>query len=292
MTTRPFGYCIFTFEGGDWSTDDFEGLERGFELAAELGYSYVEGTSYVKPGLLGRDDRRTDLQFLDRIGTIAELSARHRMPLSSIFAAADFGTPSERTLEFHHLQVLARIASTLGITRLPVTVGMGRDSDGQRWSRELGRILTEAGRRTSDVGVTLLVHPHIETPLETRADIDSFFDHADTDVIGMCMDTGHILAGGADPVAFARDYSSVIGYVHAKDVSKDAADAAVAAGDSRGRYLAFRDAGEGDVDFVGVFGALALADYTGPILAENDLSPDPEAAMRRAHRYLARVLGD
>jgi sugar phosphate isomerase/epimerase len=290
MTTRPFGYCIFTFEGGDWSTDDFEGLERGFALAARLGYSYVEGTSYVKPGLLGADDPRTDLQFLNRMGAIAELSGRHGMPLSSIFAAADLWNESERMTEFRHLEVLARIASTLGIGYLPVTIGMRRGSDGQRWSRALGPIVSEAGRRTSEVGVKLLVHPHIETPLETRADIDSFFENADTSVIGMCMDTGHILAGRMDPVAFARDYSSVIDYVHAKDVDKAAADAALSAGDSRARYLAFRDAGEGDVDFPGVFRTLSASGFDGPVLAENDLSPDPEAAMRRAHGYLAGAL--
>lgn len=287
--TRPFGYCIFTFEGGDWSVDDFDGLERGFRLARELGYSYVEGTSYVKPGLLN-DDPRTDLQFLNRIGTISDLSAKYEMPLSSIFAAADLWDESERIVEFHHFEVMARIVSTLGIKSIPVTVGMHRGSDDQRWSRRLGTLFTEAGLRTSALGVKLLVHPHIETPLESRDDIDAFFETADTSVIGMCMDTGHILAGGSDPVAFARDYSSVIEYVHAKDVDKAAADAAVAAHDRQARYLAFRDAGEGDIDFAGVFEELSSAGFGGPILAENDLSPDPEAAMRRAHSFLAGVL--
>ncbi|GAB3397243.1 hypothetical protein GCM10027568_32780 [Humibacter soli] len=202
--TRRFGYCIFTFEGGDWSVDDFDGLERGFRLARELGYSYVEGTSYVKPGLLN-DDPRTDLQFLNRIGTISDLSAKYDLPLSSIFAAADLWDESERIVEFHHFEVMARIVSTLGITSIPVTVGMHRGSDDQRWSRKLGTLFTEAGLRTSALGVKLLVHPHIETPLESRDDIDAFFETADTSVIGMCMDTGHILAGGSDPVAFARD---------------------------------------------------------------------------------------
>lgn len=286
---RPFGYCIFTFEGGDWSTDDFDGLDRGFALAAELGYSYVEVPSYVKPGLLGGDPR-TDLQLLDRLGAVVDMSRAHGVPLSSVFAAADFFEPAERGVELHALEGIARYSATLGIERLPVTVGMQRSSDGGRWARELGGLLTEAGRRTLDVGVRLAVHPHIECPLESRDDIDAFFDAADPAIVGMCLDTGHALAGGADPVELARDYADVICYVHAKDVDSAAAAEAAAVRDSRGRYLAFRDAGDGDVDFEGVFAALDAGGFDGPVLAENDLAADPAAAMRRSYEYLAALL--
>ena len=217
-----FGYCIFTFEGGDWSTDDFAGLERGFALAAELGYSYVEIPSYVQPAGPGVQPR-SDLQLLDRLGTVIDLSAQYDVPLSAIFAAADLSDPFTRDTEYHHLGVLARIAASLGIRHLPVTVGMNRGSEQTRWSAELGRLLTEAGKRTQQVGVQLAVHPHIECPIETRAEIDAFFDTADTTYVGMCLDAGHVLAGGSDPVALARDYASVISYVHAKDVDRAAA---------------------------------------------------------------------
>jgi inosose dehydratase len=126
--------------------------------------------------------------------------------------------------------------------------------------------------------------------LESRSEIDAFFDNADPEYVGFALDTGHVMAGGSDPVAIARDYASVISYVHAKDLSQDATAKALADGDSRGRYLAFRDPGEGDVDFGGIFAALAAAGFTGPILAENDLSPDPEDAMRRADKYLRSAL--
>lgn len=284
-----FGYCIFTFEGGDWSSDDFAGLDRGFALAAELGYSYVEIPSYVQPagpGVTGR----SDLQLLDRLGTVIDLSERHGVGLSAIFAAADLSDPATRELEYHHLAVLARVASTLGIRHLPVTVGMNRGSDQTRWSAELGTLLTEAGKRTQHVGVQLAVHPHIECPIESRAEIDAFFDTADPAVVGMCFDAGHVLAGGSDPVALARDYASVISYVHAKDVDRAAAERAATSSDRSTRYGVFRDPGDGDVDFPAVFSALYAAGFDGPVLAENDISPDPEAGMRKAATYLTATL--
>lgn len=288
-TPDGFGYCIFTFEGGDWSTDDFAGLDRGFALAAELGYSYVEIPSYVQPAGPGVTPR-TDLQLLDRLGTVTDLSAAHGVPLSAIFAAADLHDPDQRATEYHSLAVLARYASTLGIRHLPVTVGMGRGSDETRWSSELGKLLTEAAKRTADVGVRLAVHPHIECPVETRAEIDAFFDAADTDYVGMCLDAGHVLAAGADPVSLARDYASVITYVHAKDVDAEAARRAATSTDRSTRYGVFRDPGEGDVDFPALFSALYAAGFDGPVLAENDISPDPEGGMRKAAAYLTRTL--
>ncbi len=290
QTNHDHGYCIFTFEGGDWDTDNFAGLERGFELASEIGLDYVEVPSYVKPGLLRGSEPRTDMQLLTRLGTIADLSAKYNVPLSAIFAAADFWDTAEREAEFHQLSVLARVASTFGIKHLPVTIGMYRGSEQARWSTELGRIMTEAGKRTLEFGVRLAAHPHIETPLESKDEIDAFFDAADPEYVGFCLDTGHVLAGGADLVTLTKDYASVISYVHAKDVDSAAASRAVAASDSRARYHAFRDPGEGDVDFSGVFEALFAAGFNGPILAENDFTPDPEKALRKSDEYLRKTL--
>jgi sugar phosphate isomerase/epimerase len=288
--TRPFGYCIFTFEGGDWQTDNFPGLERGFELASQLGFAYVEIPSYVKVGRLIGDEPRTDLQLLNRLGTVAQLSKRYGVPLSAIFAAADLWDPEGREGEYNHLSVLARIASTFGITQLPVTIGMHRGSDNRRWSAEVGRLVTEAGKRTQEFGVRLTAHPHIETPIETRDEIDAFFESAESDYVGFCLDTGHVLAGGGDPVDVAQAYGSIISYVHAKDVDREASLRGLTSNDSRARYMAFRNPGAGDVDFPGVFNALAMAGFDGPILAENDLSPNPEAAMRESAAYLGKVL--
>lgn len=281
--SRGVGYCVFTFEGGDWSNDNFDGLDRGFAAAKELGYSYVEVPSYVYSG----GPVRSDFQFLHRAGRILALSERHQLPLSAIFAASDLLDESTREEEADHLVVLARLASTLGIEIVPVTLSMLRQSAGVAEAKLLGELLSEVGRKTLASGVRIAAHPHIECPLETPEQIAAFCEASDPAAVWLCLDTGHVLAGGGDPAQLAREYAERIAYVHLKDLDASAYRSA----EGRGKYAAFRDPGDGDVDFVGVLDALTEHEYAGPILAENDLSPDPRSSMERAYTYLRNELG-
>src|SRR5579884_2712383 len=279
---RDLGYCVFTFEGGDWSNDNFEGLDRGFAAAKELGYSYVEVPSYV----YSSGPLRSDFQFLHRAGRILALSERHQMPLSAIFSASDLLDESKREEEADHLVVLARLASTLGIEIVPVTLSMLRQSAGAAEARLLGELLSDVGRKTLASGVRIAAHPHIDCPLETPDQIAAFCDASDPDAVWLCLDTGHVLAGGGDPAQLAREYAERIAYVHLKDLDASAYWAA----EGRAKYEAFRDPGDGDVDFPAVLDALADHGYSGPILAENDLSPDPRGSMERAYSFLRNEL--
>ena len=72
-----------------------------------------------------------------------------------------------------------------------------------------------------DHGLTFALHPHAGTLVETAADVDRLLAASD---VGWCLDTGHLLIGGYDPVAFTRDHGDRVVHVHLKDV-----DAGVAA---------------------------------------------------------------
>ena len=50
--------------------------------------------------------------------------------------------------------------------------------------------------------------------------------------VGWCLDTGHLLIGGTDPVQFAREHGDRVKHVHLKDVDGDLA-ADVRAGGAR-----------------------------------------------------------
>jgi len=275
---REIGYCIFTFEGGDWTNDNFEGLDRGFAAARELGYAYVEVPSYVYRA----GSARSDFQFLHRMGRVFALSERHGVPLSAIFAAADLLDDDALEEEADQLVVLARLVSTIGVRYLPVTLSMGRTGEGTDEAARLGERMSEVGRRTLEHGVKLAAHPHIDCPLESPAQIAAFGDAADPEAVWLALDTGHVLAGGGDPVEIATTYAGRTAYVHLKDLDQAAYRGAA----GRDKYLAFRDPGKGDVDFPGVLAALERAGFDGPILAENDMSPDPRASMAQAYAYV------
>ena len=123
-------------------------------------------------------------------------------------------------------------------------------------------------------GLTTVMHPHVGTLVETPDEIDAF---ATGSAVDLCLDTGHVLAGGGDPVAVAQRWSSRIAHVHLKDVDAAAA-AAVRAGTATYadavRAGMYRPLGEGDVDLAAV--VAALVGYDGWWVLEQDVMlPDP-----------------
>jgi inosose dehydratase len=114
------------------------------------------------------------------------------------------------------------------------------DDDG--WSR-VARHLAEVERLVAQHGLTLALHPHVGTQVETAADVERMLELSE---VGWCLDTGHLLIGGVDPAEFARRHGDRVVHVHLKDV-----DMAVA---RRGLSLVqavqaglFRPLGHGDV---------------------------------------------
>jgi inosose dehydratase len=74
----------------------------------------------------------------------------------------------------------------------------------------LGRIMKE------DYGLQMVLHPHGDSHIETPEDIDRIFQATDPEYVGFCLDTGHIVYGGGDPVELCRKYPERISYVHIK----------------------------------------------------------------------------
>jgi inosose dehydratase len=74
----------------------------------------------------------------------------------------------------------------------------------------LGRMMKE------DYGLKMVLHPHGDSHIETPEDIDRIFQATDPDYVGFCLDTGHIVYGGGDPMELCRKYPERISYVHIK----------------------------------------------------------------------------
>jgi inosose dehydratase len=113
--------------------------------------------------------------------------------------------------------------------------------------------------------------------------------------VGLCIDTGHVVVGGGDPVALARDAGARVLHVHLKDV--DATIARQISGGALGYRVAVRDGlyrplGDGDVDVLGVVRAAEESGFGGWYVLEHDavLDHEPEAgsgSVRDAGRSLA-----
>jgi inosose dehydratase len=128
-------------------------------------------------------------------------------------------------------------------------------------------------------GVKAVVHPHVGTLIETREAIEKVL--AGT-TIGFCLDTGHMLIGGTDPVQFSKDHSDRIQHSHLKDVNLQVAEKV------RSGQLSYYEAvkqglytplGQGDVDVKSIIKNLMAANYQGWFTLEQDnvLDADPAA---------------
>jgi inosose dehydratase len=119
-------------------------------------------------------------------------------------------------------------------------------------------------------GLVQVVHPHVNSLVELAAELDLVVERTAAKV---CLDTGHMVIGGADPVAFAREHADRVGLVHLKDVRLS-----VAARERAGELTLmqavqagmFTRLGAGDVDLAGVVRELEAAGYAGQYVFEQD----------------------
>jgi len=147
--------------------------------------------------------------------------------------------------------------------------------DDDQWATLLAN-LDRLAAAAADRGVLAVLHPHVGTMVETRDDVDRVLAGSQ---IKLCLDTGHLLIGGTDPLQLAREVPDRIAHAHLKDV-----DAGLAARVQAGELTyteAVRDGmytplGGGDVDIAGIVTALRINGFDGWYVMEQDTILDGE----------------
>ena len=141
------------------------------------------------------------------------------------------------------------------------------DEDG--WRRAAAH-LRELADLVAAEGLTLVLHPHVGTVVESADDVEQALAHTD---VPWCFDTGHLLIGGVDPVQFVREHADRIAHVHLKDV-----DGALAERLRRGELSLvqamqaglFRPLGDGDARLDEVVALLDDVGYERWLVLEQD----------------------
>jgi inosose dehydratase len=159
----------------------------------------------------------------------------------------------------------------------------------------LATVLHTLADETIQAGLRLAFHPHAATFVETPDEVDRLVTETDGARVGICLDVGHYLVGGGDPVEALRRLGARVTHVHLKDV-----DPAVLA-DLRSGVLTgfgravkarvFTELGAGALDLVGCLRALADRGYAGWLMVEQDSSwSPPSEAAAIGRRVLALAL--
>ena len=142
-------------------------------------------------------------------------------------------------------------------------------------------------------GMRTVFHHHCAGHIETPAEIDALMNATDSELLGLCFDTGHYrLGGGKNPVDVLEKYWNRIWHVHFKDFSPQVAKKSA---ENNWDYFEsvkngiFCELGKGDVDFVAIKKFLNSKNYKGWIVVEQDVLPgmgDPKQCAQNNRTYL------
>jgi inosose dehydratase len=285
-----FGFEVIMWDLGGHSVDD------ALELLVKEGFGWYE--ALLGDSLGGDFSRRvmtlgprelpqivTDVSIFDRLAYFARAQTDHGIKLASLFCDGEWTNPRLWPHEFAKAQVLTRFLQSCGASTL--VCGGGSPEDGPRSEADYVEFvarLHDIGRYTAELGIRTVYHPHIDTFVETRSQLDRMMAVLDADVVGLCIDPAHFQIKLSDPVDVFKTYMSAIDYVHLKDCTGD--ETTLSGFD---RYLAFSPLGSGIVDLVGIVNVLLDASYAGLVIVEQDISDRPDEDCRRSAAWIRDV---
>lgn len=226
--------------------------------------------------------------------TLKSLLDEHGLALVGGFLAVPLHTGEQSTVD--EADRVAALLAAAGAEVLVLAAATGLDGYDERpaLTDDEWRTLVDTAAlirdRATDHGLRTALHPHVGTHVERAAEVERFLADSDLD---LCLDTGHLLIGGTDPVDLARRHPRRIGHVHLKDVRADIA-ATVRDGDigytAAVRQRMYVPLGDGDVDVAALVAFLRDAGYTGWYVLEQDTALGDDSPLDTPVRDTARSL--
>lgn len=282
-----------------WWNDDFPLIDIGIpfeqcisEMAlagfqgCSVGHKYPTDPAVLKPALELRGLRVSE----PWVSTYFTITSMRKQTLQSFhqqmaFIKAMGGTD----------MVIAEFGQA--VNPLPVALFANRPIFNRDQWAALFAGLEELGKIANDNGMRLCYHPHMGTGVMIQSDVDRLMENTKPELVHLLLDTGHLAFAGADPLAVTRTYGSRIKHIHLKDVRADVVARV------REENLSFKDAieagvftvpGDGSIDFVPIFEALAAAHFEGWLVIEAEQDPakaNPLTYATMARQYLRQTLG-
>ena len=251
--------------GGDTTLDALltDVAEIGFD-GVELGNKFPRDAATLKP-IMAR-------YGLDIVGGWYSASLLTRDAEAEIAAMRDHLTLLEAMGS--SVFILAETSNAVHCDRWGSRLDTHPQLDAAEWAR-FGERLDAVAAHVNDRGLRFAYHHHLGTAVETKEELQRFFD-ATGDHVGLVLDTGHALYGGIDPLEVVATRPERISHVHCKDVRTARHTEFYANGTSFLNGVVggmFTTPGDGDYDYRPFLKALRGIDYSGWIVIEAEQDP-------------------
>lgn len=260
-----FGYAAITWDGND---------RQAIEDVSALGFPGIQLRSNIVP------------QYADKPGALKELLQSHKLTMVALSSGGVSVTaPAEDEIAKHVRH--AAFVRDVGGLYLQVTDQLPKGRPATAADRQaLGKLMTEIGRRSADLGIPLGYHNHMNSLGERPGEVDEILSAADPRYVRLELDVAHYTQGGGDPVKAIERYHDRLLFLHIKDVEA----VTPAAG---GRPYRWVELGRGRVDLPGVFAALKKAGFKGWAIVELDAVPEkgrtPKESGQISKSYLEKL---
>jgi inosose dehydratase len=288
LAGAPITWGICEVPGWGWQL----GAERVLREVSDLGLRAIE----LGPRGFLPDDP----------GEVTRMLRRHDLRLAAGFVPAVLHRPESRAAALKNIAAAAESLASAGADVLVLAAELGNGAGGYDRSAELSdrewtlllEGLDQARGAAARHRLPVALHPHYGTAVERGDHLERIVAGSD---VALCVDTGHLLVGGTDPVEAVRRARGRVTHVHFKDV-----DAALASRVRSGE-IGYRDAvarglyrplGDGDVNLAAVVRLLEVAGYHGWYVLEQDAvlaaepatGEGPAASAARSVHYLTGIM--
>ena len=265
-----FGYAAITWNGND---------AQAIKEISELGF----------PGIQLRSNILKD--FGEQPKALRDLLDQHHLEMVALSSGGVSIAPGSDNDEIAKHVRNAKFVHDVGGNYLQVTDSArpkGRKPEAADF-KELGRVLTEIGKRAVDLGVPVGYHNHMGSLGEGPDEVDRSMEAADPRYVKLELDIAHYQQGGGDPARAIRQYHDRLLFLHIKDVEN------LAMSDERGRGYRWVELGRGRVNLPAVFAALKEVKFRGWAVIELDSVPDksrtPKECAQISKKYVEEKLG-
>ncbi len=262
-----FGYASITWGGND---------QQAIEDIASLGFHGIQLRANV-------------IKEFSSAAELRELLEKHQLKMVALSSGGVRIDPAVEAEQIAKHTANAKFVHDVGGLYLQVTDERPKDRavTAADYSR-LGRLITEIGKRTADLGISLGYHNHMGSLGERPEEVDQILQATDPRYAKLELDVAHYFQGGGDPAKAIEKYGDRLLFLHIKDV-----ESLPNAANTKRPYR-FVELGRGRVDLPAIFDALHKVHFRGWAIVELDAVPDkdrtPKESAAISKKYLEEKL--